>query len=173
MSRHLCELDVGNTIDFKHIPFNVKIQAPFQQKHIAMIVGGTGITPMIQALHAILGSEKSSDYKVSMLYGSKVSDDILAEQLLNEWANEYSDQFFVKHVLSDEPKKSNWDGERGYITAELIKSNFPPPSLNDDIIIFVCGPPPMMKAICGPREDKEVTGILAELGYSSSQVFKF
>ena len=53
-----------------------------------MIVGGTGITPMIQALHAILGSERHSDYKVSMLYGSKVSNDILGQELLEKWSSE-------------------------------------------------------------------------------------
>ena len=173
MSRHLCELEVGSNLHFKHISFNVKIQAPFKQKHIAMIVGGTGITPMIQALHAILGSERYSDYKVSMLYGSKVSNDILGQELLEKWSSEYSEKFSVKNVLSDEPEDSEWNGERGYISTELVKVSLPPPSLKEDVIVFVCGPPPMMKVICGVREEKEVKGILADLGYDDSQVFKF
>merc|ERR1712087_712770 len=59
LSKYMCEqLKVGETINFKHIDFNIKIPAPFKHKKIGMIAGGTGITPMIQALHAILGKGK-------------------------------------------------------------------------------------------------------------------
>jgi cytochrome-b5 reductase len=41
----------------------------------------------------------------------------------------------------------------------------------------VCGPPPMMKAISGDKaEDKSqgvLTGILAKMGYTTVQVYKF
>jgi len=173
MSTHLCEMDVGSSVDFKHIPFNVKIQAPFKPKHIAMIVGGTGITPMIQALHAILGSEERSKYKVTMLYGSKVSSDILGDEILSQWARDYPELFTHKNILSHEPDNSEWTGNRGYISLDLVKEDLPSASMGDDVIVFVCGPPPMMKAICGPREEKKVTGILSEAGYIDSQVFKF
>jgi cytochrome-b5 reductase len=42
MSRHMHEIQLGDHINFKHIQFNVKIQAPFDYDHIFMIVGGTG-----------------------------------------------------------------------------------------------------------------------------------
>lgn len=45
MSKFMCEdLMVGDatSIAFKHIEFNVKIQAPFPFQHIGMLVGGTG-----------------------------------------------------------------------------------------------------------------------------------
>lgn len=42
MSRHMHEIAVGETIEFKHIEANVKIQAPFAAKRICMLVGGTG-----------------------------------------------------------------------------------------------------------------------------------
>lgn len=77
MSKHLSTLPLGSTLEFRHIDFNVKLQAPFKQKHIGMLVGGTGITPMIQALHAILGDKESTQKKVSMLYGSKLESDVL------------------------------------------------------------------------------------------------
>eukprot|EP00980_Cylindrotheca_fusiformis_P002245 scaffold517_cov119-Cylindrotheca_fusiformis.AAC.28 len=173
MSKHLCEdLKVGETVDFKHIKFNVKIQAPFKQKKICMLVGGTGITPMIQALHAILG-DTDSDTEVVMLYGSKVSTDILGQELLDNWAKDHKDRFKVVHVLSEEPADSDWTGTRGFIDKELIKSNFPDPSAGDDLMIFVCGPPPLYNALCGPRDEKELTGALGDMGYKAEQVFKF
>ena len=44
MSKHLCQdMKVGDSIDFKHIEPNVKIQAPFPHKKMGMLVGGTGL----------------------------------------------------------------------------------------------------------------------------------
>lgn len=31
----------------------------------------------------------------------------------------------------------------------------------------------MYEALCGPRTEKEVKGVLADLGYSADQVYKF
>jgi cytochrome-b5 reductase len=42
LSQHMCNMPIGDTIDFKHINFNVKIQYPFNKKKIGMICGGTG-----------------------------------------------------------------------------------------------------------------------------------
>jgi cytochrome-b5 reductase len=44
-----------------------------------MLAGGTGITPMIQALHAILDNtnEAPPKQRVTLFYGSQTSDDIL------------------------------------------------------------------------------------------------
>jgi cytochrome-b5 reductase len=173
MSRHLCEtIQVGESIDFKHIDPNVKIQAPFAQKNVCMLTGGTGITPMIQALHAILG-DASSHNQVTMLYGSQVSTDILASDLLDQWDQDYPDQLQVTHVLSNEPQdSSSWKGERGILDEALLHAYLPPP--DDNVIILVCGPPPMYKALCGPRDEPtKLTGILADMGYKVEQVFKF
>lgn len=170
LSQHMSSMKVGDTLEFKHIVFNVKKQYPFGVKNVSMLVGGTGITPMIQALHAILGN-KDDKTKVSMLYGSQKSDQILAEEVLSDWQKEYPDRLSVTHVLSNEPTGSSWKGERGFINKDLIKKHFPAPDTETNI--FVCGPPPMYNALCGPREEEDVSGILAEMGYSKEQVTKF
>ena len=175
MSRHMCEtLKVGDTVDFKHIVFNVKIQAPFRPQKIVMLVGGTGITPMIQALHAILG-DPTTKTQVTMLYGSRLASDILGQELIDAWDKEYGDERFTNvHVLSHEPEDSSWTGRRGHINKELIEKYVPDPSAGDDLMIFICGPPPMYNALCGPREEQdEIKGVLAEMGYKASQVYKF
>jgi len=172
LSRHLHEIEPGDRVEFKHIPVNVKIQAPFSQNRIGMLVGGTGITPMIQALHAILGDTTHNTPRVSMLYGSRVSDDILARELLETWAQDYPEKFSLVHVLSHEDSDSDWPGLRGHIDAELIREHMPSPT-EENILIVVCGPPPMYDALCGPREDAQVGGILKDLGYRSDQVYKF
>lgn len=199
LSQHMDGMKSGDQMDFKHIVFNVKKQYPFGVKHIGMLVGGTGITPMIQALHAILGNEQD-ETKVSVLYGSQKSDEILAEEILKEWEKKYSDRLSVTYVLSNEPEKEKskrkrflnklnrglskitalkikapaktWTGERGFITKELIEKyfDFGP---EDDANVFVCGPPPMYDALCGAREEEDVSGVLKEMGFSSDKVTKF
>lgn len=143
-----------------------------------MLVGGAGVTPMIQALHAILGSSGSDSAPkkpvVTMLYGSRVSSDILGKELLQAWAADYPQQFKLVDVLSHEPEDSSWTGARGYITKEMIAKSFPAADTDKKVIIFVCGPPPMYNAFCGPREEKDkITGILGDMNYSPSQVYKF
>lgn len=170
MSQHMDTMKIGETLEFKHIKFNVKLQYPFKKAHIGMLVGGTGITPMIQALHAVLGTSTDTT-KVSILYGSRTTNDILAREVLDEWVAMFPDRLTVTHVLSEEPKDSQWDGARGFINADLIKQHFAAPA--DDGLVLVCGPPPMYKALCGARDEKELTGVLADVGYKAENVFKF
>jgi cytochrome-b5 reductase len=174
MSRRLHEIEPGDeSISFSHIDANVKLQAPFMYDFVGMLVGGTGITPMIQALHAILG-DKSCQTKVCMLYGSRIRDDILAQELLERWAREFPDRFTCINVLSDEPAGSEWTGRRGYIDRKLIKHAFPPPSTEKSIKILVCGPPALYDALSGPRnEPGQVSGLLGEMGYTADQIYKF
>jgi len=192
MSSHITSLEPSPTqmsISFMHIPFNMKIQYPFgNPTFIGMIAGGTGIAPMIQALHAILGesmedrlneTNETISPKVSLLYGSKTFDDILGKEMLDSWLNSHGDQLAVTHALSQEfedpfiasERESNYKIERGRINRKLIQKSFPSPESN--VQIFVCGPPGMYEALCGPRDQEDVTGILGELGYSSDQVYKF
>merc|ERR1712232_1486678 len=161
MSQHLDALEVGQPMHFKHCEFNVKIQYPFNgKKEIGMLVGGTGITPMIQALHCVLGTEGDAS-KVAMLYGSKTAKDILARETLDAWATSFAARFQITHVLSEEPEGSPWDGARGFITREMVEANLPGP--DSDCLIFICGPPPL----------HELAGLLEEMGYRTEQVIEF
>jgi NAD(P)H-flavin reductase len=57
------------------------------------------VTPMLQALHALLGSPGDTT-EVSMLYGSKVANDVLARETIDRWAEEHQDRFKVTHGTS-------------------------------------------------------------------------
>lgn len=171
MSTHLKELTIGESIEFKHIDKNVKMQYPFGKKHITMLVGGTGITPMIQALHAILGTAGDST-QVTMLFGNKTQKDILCKDVLDSWAADSGGRLKVLHVLSNADDDASWTGLKGFITKDLLAAEAPPPS--SDHMVVVCGPPPMYNALCGPREKpEELTGILKEMEFAVEQVYKF
>jgi len=170
MSNYIDNLAIGERLLFKHIEKNVKIQYPFKSSHITMLIGGTGITPAIQALHAILGTPDDKT-TVNLIWGNKTQDDILGKELLETWAAGSGGRLKVTHVLSMAENDASWTGEKGFITKELIQKNTPGPS--DNPLIFVCGPPPMYDALSGPRLEKPITGILADLGYTDTHVVKF
>lgn len=52
-----------------------------------------------------------------------------------------------------------------------------PEPQEENVKVFVCGPPGLYKAVCGekvgPRDQGELKGYLKGLGYEKDQVFKF
>ena len=170
MGNHFSGLKVGDTVDMKG-PF-VKIDyKPNYKKKIGMIAGGTGITPMYQVLTEILANEADMT-EVSLLYGNITEKDIILKGELDKLAASHSN-FKLTYILDKPP--AGWAGAAGYVTADLVTKHMPPPAA--DNLVLVCGPPPMMVAISGNKNpDKsqgDVTGILAGLGYDSSNVYKF
>lgn len=59
----------------------------------------------------------------------------------------------------------------------MLSKIFPRTEDRDDkVMAFVCGPPPQVKSIAGPKDGPRQGDLLCalkELGYSSDEVFKF
>ncbi len=106
-------------------------------KHVVALAGGVGITPFASMAKEIAGG--SLDCDLTILYGSVSSDDIVMKEELDAIK---SDKVRIVHVLSgDEPE---WQGERGFLTAELIKKYSA-----DDTTYFICGPQVMYTFLRG------------------------
>jgi NAD(P)H-flavin reductase len=58
------------------------------------------------------------------------------------------DRFQVKYVLDQPPK--GWKGESGFITPAMLSKVFP--KGDDKVKAYVCGPPPQVKALAGPKD---------------------
>lgn len=170
MSQHIGSLKPGDTLEVKG-PIPKLPYKPNMKKNIGMIAGGTGITPMLQVIDAIL-SNKDDNTKVSLIYANLSPEDILLKEKLNV-LSEQNPNFKVYYVV-DKPS-SDWRGGSGYITKDMVLKGMPAPS--DDTLILVCGPPGMMKHISGDKApDKsqgEVSGLLKDTGYSKEMVYKF
>lgn len=158
MSQYLERLCPGDTIHIKgpigHIQyegrgnFNVKGQHKFATK-IAMMAGGTGITPMYQVINAIL-SDPEDETAIFLVYANRTEEDILLREELEERARLHSN-FHVWYVIS----KSVGDGWRyslGYIRHEVLKEHIPEGS--EETLAFLCGPPPMIQLACLPNLEK-------------------
>ena len=172
MSMYMHSLNPGDTLEIKG-PIPKYWWSSNKHKNVAMIAGGTGITPMWQLIHNIFADPRSRT-KVTLVFGNIKEEDILLRKQLQDLENLYPRYFRVFYLL-DQPLEG-WTGEKGHVTAEMLKQVLPEPN-EDNMKIFVCGPPGMMKAVSGPKKSPkdqgELTGILKELGYSEENVYKF
>lgn len=172
MSTHLHDMVPGQRLDIKG-PLPKYPWSPNKHEHIALIAGGTGITPMYQLCRAIFKNPEDKT-KVTLVFGNVSEEDILLKQQFAELENTYPNRFRAFYVLDNPPKE--WTGNKGFITKELLKTVLPEPK-SENVKVFVCGPPGLYKAISGnkvsPSDQGELSGILKELGYSKDQVYKF
>ncbi|KAM5354793.1 hypothetical protein ACJ41O_001439 [Fusarium nematophilum] len=172
MSTHIHNLTPGQHLDVMG-PIPKYFWDENKHDHIALIGGGTGITPLYQLARAIFNNPNDKT-KVTVVFGNTTEEDILLRKELNELEKAYPQRFRAIHVLSKPSKE--WTGGKGHISKDLLKSILPSPN-SENIKVFVCGPPGLMKAISGnmanPMEQGELMGILRELGYTKDQVYKF
>lgn len=165
-------MNVGQRMEFKG-PLPKYPWEANKHDHIALIAGGTGITPMYQLARQIFKNPDDKT-KVTLVFGNVSEDDILLKKELQDLENTYPQRFKAFYVLDNPPK--SWTGGKGYINKDLLKTVLPEPK-EGNIKLFVCGPPGLYKAISGtkvsPKDQGELDGVLKELGYSKDQVFKF
>ncbi|XP_025050150.1 NADH-cytochrome b5 reductase 3 isoform X2 [Alligator sinensis] len=175
MSQYLDSLKIGDTIDFRG-PSGLlvyqgkgkfairpdKKSEPVTRtvKYVGMIAGGTGITPMLQLIRAIM-KDKDDPTVCNLLFANQTEKDILLRPELEEVRVEYPDRFNLWYTLDRAPE--NWEYSQGYVNQDMIRDHMPPPQ--DDVLILMCGPPPMIQYACTPNLDK--------LGYIKDMVFSY
>ncbi|EON65632.1 NADH-cytochrome b5 reductase 1 [Coniosporium apollinis CBS 100218] len=145
ISKHMASLMVGQAMKVKG-PKGAMVYTPNMVRHLGMIAGGTGITPMLQVVKAIIrgrprngGTDRT---EVDLIFANVNPEDILLKEDLDALAKE-DEGFRVHYVLNNPPEK--WDGGVGFVTPDIIKAKLPAPA--KDIKILICGPPPMVSAM--------------------------
>lgn len=140
ISKYIDNLKLGDSIKVKgprgHFKYEIN-----KWKHLCMIAGGTGITPMFQIIKAIC-TTPGDKTKVTLLYGSITEEDILLKQELDKLV-QGNPNIEIVYFLNEAPSK--WEGGVGFITGEVLNSKFPKPA--DDVKLLLCGPPPMVSAL--------------------------
>ena len=170
MTQYLKSLKAGDEMQFKG-PIPKHPYKANQFEEIGMVAGGSGITPMWQLIQEI-SSNPADRTKVTLLYGNKTEADILLREKFDEISKD--DRFKIVYFLDEASK--NMKAEKGFITKEHMQKYLPGADKGEKAKIFVCGPPPMLKAVAGPKkgfQQGELSGALADLGFKSEQVFKF
>ncbi|MCJ1315287.1 NADH-cytochrome b5 reductase [Xylographa vitiligo] len=145
ISKHMAQMKIGQTLKVKG-PKGAMVYTPNLVKRFGMIAGGTGITPMLQIIRAVIrGRPKNGGNdttEVDLIFANVNSEDILLKEDLDALAKE-DNGFRVHYVLNNPPEK--WEGGVGFVTPEMIKNNLPSPG--PDMKILICGPPPMVSAM--------------------------
>ena len=73
-------------------------------KHFGMIAGGTGITPMLQIIHAALRDEPNSNVTCSLIYANQTEDDILVREELEAAVEKFGGRFKLHYTLDRPPQ---------------------------------------------------------------------
>lgn len=172
MSEHIHDMKPGQQLEMKGPIPKYKWETN-KHEHIALIAGGTGITPMYQLCRAVFNNP-SDTTKVSLVFGNLSEKDILLRKEFEQLEKDYPDRFRAFFVL-DSPS-DGWKGGKGHINTDLLKTVIPGPK-DGNVKVFVCGPPGLYKAIAGakksPSDQGELDGCLKELGFTKDQVYKF
>ncbi|TRY85705.1 hypothetical protein DNTS_013248 [Danionella cerebrum] len=87
--------------------------------------------------------------------------DILLREELDEVHIHHPDKFSLWYTL-DKPTEG-WKYSKGFVDAAMIKEHLPPPA--SDVLLVMCGPPPMIQNACLPNLEK--------LGYHSQNIFVY
>lgn len=171
MGQHICSLKPGDKVQMKG-PWKKFGYEANKWKHLGMIAGGTGLAPMYQLILESLNTA-GDDTKITLLYANKSGADILLKERLDKLAAQHPSRFNVVYSLDTPPP--GWKGEKGFVTADMVKEHMPAPV--DGTRIFVCGPPPMVNHISGgkapDKKQGELKGVLLACGYTAENVFKY
>ncbi|KAK0455819.1 cytochrome-b5 reductase [Armillaria borealis] len=171
-SKHIHSLKEGDTLAVKGpIP-----KWPYKHNEfdeVALIGGGSGITPLYQVIsHAL--PDPANRTKFTLVYSNVTEADILLRSEIDALQKKYPNKLEVVYALDKPP--AGWTGPTGFISKDLLKKFVAPASLNEKVKVFICGPPGQVAALAGKKDgfkQGELSGALKELGYTEDQVFKF
>ena len=120
----MATLKIGQTIKVKG-PKGAMVYTPNMVQHLGMIAGGTGITPMLQIIRAIIRGRPSNGgndrTQVNLVFANVAPEDILLKEDLDELAK-HDSGFNVFYVLNNPPEQ--WDQGVGFVTPEIIEVRF-------------------------------------------------
>lgn len=127
---------------------NVNIEGPFGEKlnfdesitdDVVFIAGGSGITPFMSAIRYAVNKRLKN--KFYLFFSNKTEKDIIYYKEL-EKIRRISNIKVIKTLTDNVP--DGWKGETGRINRQMIERYVSEPK---DKLWYLCGPPPMIKAI--------------------------
>mmetsp|Transcript_69950 Transcript_69950/g.130766 ORF Transcript_69950/g.130766 Transcript_69950/m.130766 type:complete len:321 (+) Transcript_69950:53-1015(+) len=118
-----------------------------QKPHVAMIAGGSGLTPMLQILRTALRDKRAPQIRFTLLFANKTERDILCADVLEELEKESGGSLRVIHALEVPPPQ--WKGKVGQISAAMLRECLPPATRGP--LLLMCGPDGMVQKACKPN----------------------
>lgn len=101
----LHRLAVGDTLDVAPPAGSFGLDVdPARTRHVAAVVAGSGITPVLGIARAVLAAEPGS--RVTVLFGNRTARDVMFAEDLYDLRDRYGARFRLLHVLSREEQTS-------------------------------------------------------------------
>ena len=162
MSQYLDYLPLGATIDIKgpigHIEyagrgaFTVNGERRFARR-LAMVAGGTGITPVYQVIQAVLRDQPDDGTEMHVVYANRTEDDMLLREEIDRWAAAHPARLKVWYVVSKVARpEDGWEYGVGRVDERTLREHLPPG--DGETLALVCGPPAMVECTVRPGLEK-------------------
>ena len=201
VSNHLHNLKVGEAAEFRHVAQNIKLQYPFKGvSRLNLVCVGSGVAPMVQIMDKVL-STPGDTTQVCLVYGNRAEEDIMMRRRLEALSWRYPKRVKLVYCIGsrydiDKSRpgvKQKHSGlgltrvfggapvrEKGWVTADVLERHLHPPAgdAGADVdnggrtLTLVAGLPRVYETLCGPRDQKKVTGALSKLGWTHRDVVK-
>lgn len=131
--------------------------------HLGLIAAGSGVTPMLQLLRHVFADPRDRT-NIVLVDVNSTEDDIIAREELDGYAQLFSQNFSIWHVLSKLPASdAPANFLQGRLTKEILAARLPPPGLGT--MVLCCGPPRLISEVCKPA--------LRDLGHLAEHVLIF
>ena len=142
------QLQPGDTV-YVDGPYGNFSMDEHQCKDMVFIAGGIGAAPVMSMLRTL--SARDYSQKVTFFFGNPTWESVTYREELAELEKELKN-FTLVHVLERPPE--GWEGEQGYITADVLQRHLPMEHRNSTF--FLCGPLPMIMAVESALHQLEV-----------------
>ena len=177
MSSHMGQMKVGDTLELKgpigHVHYTrnqieLHGKEKIAVKHVGMIAGGTGITPMYQVIQTALADPEDTT-KFHLIYANQVNVGIMLVDELDAMQKAHPDRLTIEYVV-DRKAADVVDARSysvGFITKDTIEERICKVAGGQSQVelVCLCGPPGMIKFACLPNLEK--------LGFKDEQVVQF
>jgi len=177
LSSHFGQMKVGDTVELKgpigHIhyttnQFELHGTHKVPVKHVGMIAGGTGITPMYQVIQTALADPKDTTV-FHLIYANQVNTGIMLQDELEAFQRTHPGRVTIEYVV-DKLDPLLKDARRysvGFITEAIIGEYICKAAGGQSKVelVCMCGPPGMIKFACLPN--------LTKLGFKEDQQVQF
>jgi ring-1,2-phenylacetyl-CoA epoxidase subunit PaaE len=143
------EIEVMTPMGSFYSPLHVS-----HKKKYILFAGGSGITPILSIVKAVLQAEPDST--LMLFYGSLDEESTIFKKQLDALSLENPLRFQL-HYIFDKPVQSKGDLYTGVMTKNKVKALLEAHvALDADIEFFICGPTPMMDNVRETLEERKI-----------------
>lgn len=138
----ISKLNIGDTIEVSE-PEGKFLLEPQSNKNYIAFAAGSGITPILSMVKAVLESESTTSF--TLIYGNKSVTDTIFYSELNELKKEYSNRFNLHYIFSRERQEDTLFGRIDKGNTNFFVKNKYVNTFFD--AVFLCGPETMIQTV--------------------------